>query len=330
MAVFTLAGIAIPIIALGDSTRLTPNGVQFPDGNTQTKAWKTSGSNPDNIYYNNGNVGIGTKPGETPLYVHTPAQTSDAVFKVSSGNQMTNPPRMVVNGDGKVGIGTAIPGAELEIYGSYPYLKFNGHSSSDARQIGVNNYGLAVYNNDDARYDMVINNAGNVGIGVTNPIRKLDVDGWVRCDVIEITGGADLSERFDIIIDKTNQKPCPGMVVSIDADRPGLLNISRQPYDRKVAGVISGAGGVNPGMLLGQQDIISDKAKAVALTGRVYCLADASHGSIEPGDLLTTSDLPGHAMKVTDYHRAQGAILGKAMSFLTERQGFVLVLVTLQ
>ena len=48
------------------------------------------------------------------------------------------------------------------------------------------------------------------------------------------------------------------------------------------------------------------------------------------GDLLTTSDTPGHAMKVTEHSQAQGAILGKAMSGLKAGKGMVLVLVTLQ
>jgi hypothetical protein len=46
--------------------------------------------------------------------------------------------------------------------------------------------------------------------------------------------------------------------------------------------------------------------------------------------MLTTSDLAGHAMKVQDHAKAQGAILGKAMSKLDEGTGLVLVLVTLQ
>ena len=64
----------------------------------------------------------------------------------------------------------------------------------------------------------------------------------------------------------------------------------------------------------------------VALSGRVYVAADASAGPIEPGDLLTTSDVPGHAMKVVDYSKAQGAVLGKAMSSLKHGTGLVLVL----
>jgi len=68
----------------------------------------------------------------------------------------------------------------------------------------------------------------------------------------------------------------------------------------------------------------------VALTGRVYCLVDASYGAIEPGDLLTTSDTAGHAMKVTNHTKAHGAIIGKAMTRLEQGKGLVLVLVTLQ
>jgi len=68
----------------------------------------------------------------------------------------------------------------------------------------------------------------------------------------------------------------------------------------------------------------------VALSGRVYCWVDASHGAIEPGDLLTTSATPGHAMKAVDPEKARGAILGKAMTGLKEGRGLALVLVTLQ
>jgi len=83
-------------------------------------------------------------------------------------------------------------------------------------------------------------------------------------------------------------------------------------------------------MLMGQQGSVADGKHPIALTGRVYCLADASAGAIQPGDLLTTSDTPGHSMKVTDHTKAQGAIIGKAMTALESSKGLVLVLVSLQ
>ena len=98
-----------------------------------------------------------------------------------------------------------------------------------------------------------------------------------------------------------------------------------------MAGVVSGAGGVKSGMLMGQTGTKAAGKHPVALTGRVYCYVDAdAGGSVAPGDLITPSSSPGHGMKVTDHVQAQGAIIGKAMSSLTSGKGLVLVLVSLQ
>jgi hypothetical protein len=155
-------------------------------------------------------------------------------------------------------------------------------------------------------------------------------EGRVITSVLEITGGSDLSEQFNVHSFADNSHAYPGMVVCIDQHHPGELIVSSKAYDPTVAGIISGAGGVKPGMLMGQAGSVSDGRYPVALTGRVYCRADALYGSIKPGDLLTTSDTPGHAMKVSDYAAAQGTIIGKAMSSLQDGKGLVLVLVNLQ
>jgi hypothetical protein len=97
-----------------------------------------------------------------------------------------------------------------------------------------------------------------------------------------------------------------------------------------VAGVVSGGGGIKPGIVMKQEETITDGKNPISLSGRVYCYADATYGAIEPGDLLTTSDTPGYAMKVTNYNKAQGAIIGKAMSKLKSGKGMILILVTLQ
>ena len=174
----------------------------------------------------------------------------------------------------------------------------------------------------------LFDDAGNLKI-------ELDADygaggeGRITTEVIEITGGSDLSEQFDIATDDGSDIE-PGSVVSIDPFAPGDLRLSTRAFDRRVAGIVSGAGGVRPGMLMGQRGSEADGKHPVALTGRVYCKVDASYGAIEPGDLLTTSDTPGHAMKVTDPAQASGAILGKAMTALEGGRGMVLVLVSLQ
>lgn len=154
-------------------------------------------------------------------------------------------------------------------------------------------------------------------------------DGRVRVTVLEVAG-ADLSENFRVSATREDVAPSPGMVVSIDPDQVGDLIVSAGSYDRRVAGIISGARDVKPGVLMGAAGDDASPYLPVALTGRVYCWANAANGAIEPGDLLTTSETPGHAMKVTDPARAQGAILGKAMTSLVDGRGLVLVLVALQ
>jgi hypothetical protein len=144
---------------------------------------------------------------------------------------------------------------------------------------------------------------------------------------LTITGGSDLAEPFKITA-QAGDVP-QGAVVVIDDKNPGQLKLTDQPYDTRVAGVVSGANGIHPGIQMHQQGLL-EGGKNVALTGRVYVMADAANGPIKPGDLLTTSSTPGEAMKVTDHVRAQGAILGKAMTSLAHGRGLVLVLVTLQ
>ena len=189
----------------------------------------------------------------------------------------------------------------------------------------TDSFGLNFYTDYNKR--MTIQQHGNVGIGTANPQTTLDVNGALTCCSITITGGCDLAEPFRF--SPAKEEMGEGSVVVIDEENPGHLKLADRPYDTRVAGVISGANGINPGIQMQQKGSL-DGDKNVALTGRVYVQADTSNGVIKPGDLLTTSSIPGQAMKVTDHLRAQGAILGKAMTGLSESKGMVLVLVTLQ
>ena len=150
-------------------------------------------------------------------------------------------------------------------------------------------------------------------------------NGTTSVGVLQITGGADLAERFDL----TEQDVEPGTVVEIDPDNPGKLRIARGAYNRRVAGVVSGANDLGVGMVLA--DLPGDEdSTPIALSGRVWVHCDATQQAIEPGDLLTTAERAGHAMAVTNYDRAHGTVIGKAMTRLDLGEtGRVLVLVSL-
>jgi hypothetical protein len=172
--------------------------------------------------------------------------------------------------------------------------------------------------------DLVITYGTDANPTANEKMLQIDRDGTTKVKVLEILG-ADLAERFP-----TTDTVEPGHVVMIDAANPGQLCLARGAYNPKVAGVVSGAGNLPVGAVLGNMPG-SECSPAVALTGRVWTWCDASSGAIEPGDLLTTSDTPGHAMRAAEADRRQGAVIGKAMTELAAgKSGLVLVLVQAQ
>ncbi|NBB23034.1 hypothetical protein GVN20_27015 [Runella sp. CRIBMP] len=260
-------------------------------------------------------------------------ESSDPLYINNDSEQNVH----LANGGGKVKVGTTDNEARFSIASeSDMQLKLiNPGTGGAAWRIGVANSnwsagaGKLVFSKTNSSDDatMVITPAGNVGIGLTTPSKTLQVNGTTSTKILEITGGSDLAEHFDI---EAGETLLPGTVVSIDPNKPGQLRVASQAYDKTVAGIVSGAGDVQPGMLMGQAGTLASGQHPVALTGRVYCRVDAQYGAIRPGDLLTTSPTTGHAMKATDSGKAQGAILGKAMTSLETGRGLVLVLVSLQ
>ena len=132
---------------------------------------------------------------------------------------------------------------------------------------------------------------------------------------------ADCAEEFELEADPVE----PGTVVVLSDE--GRLLPSEIEYDKRVAGVVSGAGECRPGLVL---DSGEGPRAAVALMGKVYCRADAGSAPIEVGDMLATSATSGHAMKATDMRLAFGAVIGKALSPLPEGRALIPVLATLQ
>lgn len=135
--------------------------------------------------------------------------------------------------------------------------------------------------------------------------------------------GADCAEEFAL---SEAADVDPGTVLVIGEN--SALHPCCSPYDKRVAGVVSGANGVRPGIILNRQDE-GNGTLPVSLNGRVCCKVDADYEPVGIGDLLTTSSTPGHAMRATDPHNAFGAVLGKALEPLETGTGLIPVLVSL-
>jgi hypothetical protein len=136
--------------------------------------------------------------------------------------------------------------------------------------------------------------------------------------------GADCAEEFEVT-DTAETEPGTVMVL----DQHGALQSSQHAYDKRVAGVISGAGAYRPGLILDRQES-SETRVPVALVGKVYCKVDANYAPVEIGDMLTTSPTRGHAMKAVDAAKSFGAVIGKALRPMSAGEGLIPVLVALQ
>jgi hypothetical protein len=226
----------------------------------------------------------------------------------------------------RVGIGTTLPTERLQVAGNT--LISNGGILSVSKTSGLKTVEIKpTESGADGASMLLYNNAGVATIEIDADFG--DGDGRVITSELQIRGGSDLAENFDIT-DEEEKYLKPGMLVSIDTEKEGLLCITKQSMDTKIVGVISGANGIKPGMLMGQQGTIAYGKYPIALAGRVYVLCNNEGGEINAGDFLTSASQKGYAKKAGNLSDAQGAIIGKAMGKADSKTGYVLVLINLQ
>jgi len=226
---------------------------------------------------------------------------------------------------GRIGIGTSEPQDRLHVAGG---LKVDGNISLPGEaKIEVGDGGLQINDGSGASIHFP-RNADNVVVSKSGAALNLKVSGEIFTRAININSGSDLAWNFR----KAGETPdiMPGLLVRVSDQGTGCIEVAAREYDSNVIGVVSGANGINTGMRMGQDGSIADGDHPVAATGRVWVWADASTGPIKPGDMLTTSAHPGHAMKALDGVRAFGSTIGKAITPLSNGRGMVLVWMALR
>ena len=118
----------------------------------------------------------------------------------------------------------------------------------------------------------------------------------------EINDAADLAEIYS-----TNDSSIGmGDVVSLDSSLTAGVKKSEGINDRGVLGIVSS----KPAMVIGGTNGEGVSAVPVALSGRVPVKVITENGAIEAGDYLTSSSVPGVAMK----SNGVGSVIGQAMS----------------
>jgi membrane-associated phospholipid phosphatase len=170
--------------------------------------------------------------------------------------------------------------------------------------------------------DIFLGQAGSTHVARIDSTGKGFFDGGTQ------TGGADYAEAIRAV---DGSQLHPGDVLAIDPGHGYAVARSGRPYSRLVVGVYS----TKPAVLaVGSHKLDASLSRnvPVAMMGVVPTKVTADGGPIRPGDLLTTSRVPGYAMKATPtmVHGMgiypTGAILGKALQPLSHGRGAIQVM----
>jgi hypothetical protein len=179
------------------------------------------------------------------------------------------------------------------------------------------------------------NNSGDMEFRVTSG-GNVYADGTFYCGQSINDAAGDLNETEiapclvdDVPADFAEVLPAkggaePGDVMVIAPD--GQLARSSAPYQAAVAGVHS----TRPSYIGGASNLGQAGYAPLAVVGIVPVKASAENGPIQPGDLLTTSSIPGHAMRCEGVERCFGRTIGKALEGLESGNGVIMMLVMLQ
>src|SRR6516165_2197082 len=168
----------------------------------------------------------------------------------------------VVFPNGNVGIGdlfypaaiapqtpSPVVSTRLQIEGPSDPLASIGLTRSDNHKfmrLGVGASGVALDFDPSSYFVIQKNTSASMGRTFSGQeLLRVTADGNVVVPGDILLTGADCAEHFDI---GAGESPQPGTVVVIDEG--GALRESREPYDKKVAGVVSGAGDYRPGLVL--------------------------------------------------------------------------------
>jgi len=281
------------VVSLGDNGNLTLGGTGM-DGDI---ALRTS-ANLDTINLNGdtGNVTLGQNGQDGDLYVRDGEGNTTIHLSGSNGN-------LYVGGSGQDGD-----------------IILRDAEGNDAIVIDGNNANMFMggrgRDGDIALFAASENNPANDASKATIHMSGDSGDIILR--------NADCAEEFTV---SSTVPSAPGDAMVLDDD--GLLRPCSNAYDTRTIGVISGADLYKPGIVLDRQDDMENRSP-IALVGKVCVRVSDKNGPIRIGDMLTTSDLEGHAMKVTDTSRAFGAVIGKALDNHDMGTGMIPMVIALQ
>jgi hypothetical protein len=211
---------------------------------------------------------------------------------------------------GEATAGTAVASGSLMLAGVYGKIAANGGAAGLFDTTGTG--------------DILIGRAGG------SPVNKFRVDstGKMFANGGTATSGADFAESVSILDERSTYQP--GDVMAIDTGGVRRFTKVSKSYSTLVAGIYSTKPGVLATPHVADDPRHETEEIPLAMVGIVPCKVTSENGPISAGDLLVSSSTSGYAMKGTDRSRMTGAVIGKALQSMHEKNGVIEVLVSLQ
>lgn len=284
------------------SARLGPRGNVILGGGDEAGLLEIRNENGDQTLFANGATGN--------LAVGGPDEAGILFVKAGTGTDNRN--AAVLNGErGDLILGGAGTPATLSLR----------TEDNDETLLLRSEIGAVIAGGNGLSGDVFVRNAtGTNTLHLNGATGSIDVEGDIR-----FADAGDLAERFSVLDDVA---AAAGTVMVIGAD--GRMTPCRRSYDTRVAGVVSGGLGYRAGVVLNAEGRLDGgNGATLALAGRVAVLVDADLGPVAPGDLITTSETPGHGQRAGEPARAAGALIGKALAPLAAGCALVPCLVAL-
>ena len=228
----------------------TGSGVAWEDASGGgSSQWTTTGND---IYYNTGNVGIGTSSPTALLHLESAsspkielkdttndarliayAQNSNAHIGTASNHDLiidTNGSEaMRINSSGNVGIGTTSPAQAAHVVGSQVRLDTSSggyylHNASGTFRGAFHDNGTitSIYADGDGDGPHMVFSNGKVGIGTTSPSNKLEIKG--DSDHLRLIGSTTDTKGLSIRYDHSNNRS------EIRSDQTGVNQLDIMYY----------------------------------------------------------------------------------------------------
>ena len=279
-------------------------------------------------------VHFGTE-GSAGVFNNTDANNSSAALYVTSSTNILAAPTLLVEPEGR-GAGGVFEISNLN--NGSPALASTHRGNGVAVQgstIGSGFNAVGVWaqasNGSDGLPLRVTQNGSGSDIALfqfagTN-VARIDQTGRGFFNGGTQNSGADVAELFAVEGLPTAYEPGDVLSISVTEDR--TVTRSSSPYSTLIAGVYA----TKPGLVLTERTIgeSTDDLVPMGVVGVIPTKVSGENGTIQRGDLLVSSSIPGHAMKGTDTTRMLGAVIGKALEpFEGSGTGTIKVLVNVK